>query len=79
MYRENEVILTVENGVTLGLLKFIYSSDSKFPGILQGVKTRCKNDPSRIPTIIVSDDRHLEESEYDLIIQGMCSLLAQID
>lgn len=69
LHLNNKVILSVEHGVTLGLLKLIYSSDSKFEGILQGVRSRHTSDPSAVSTVILSEDRILDGDEYDLIIQ----------
>ena len=71
MYLNNEIILAVEHGVTLGLLKLIYSSDTKFHGILQGVRSRDASDPTAVSSVILSDDRVLDRDEYELIIQGI--------
>ena len=65
-------MLTVEHGVTLGLLKLIYSSDGKFCGTLQGVKSR-SSDQGEVASVILSDERVLDRDEYEIIVQGYLS------
>ncbi|XP_065647375.1 zinc finger protein 845 [Hydra vulgaris] len=68
LYRNNQIVLTVEHGVTLGLLKLIYSSDGKFCGTLQGVKSR-SSDLGEVASVILSDERVLDRDEYEIIVQ----------
>ena len=74
IYNGEHVVLTVEHGITLGLLKYIYLSEKNVIGSVVGVKTRIKADGSFIPTVILSDDRMLDDPEYELILQGMHNL-----
>ena len=69
LYHENRVALQAERGVTLGLLKLIYSSDASNCGILLGVKPR-KGDTNNVQRLITSDTSTLDEDEYDLIVKG---------
>ena len=65
-------MLTVEHGVTLGFLKLMYSSDPKFPGMLQGVKSRSTSNQSPVTSVLLNDERVLDQDEYELIVLGMC-------
>lgn len=68
LYRGNQPILKAERGVTLGLLKLIYSTDDTYGGILLGVKPRLSN--QELPRLVTSDSTSLTHAEYDLIVQG---------
>eukprot|EP00111_Clytia_hemisphaerica_P004421 TCONS_00012640-protein len=68
LYRHNELVLTVEHGVTLGFLKLMYSSDPKFPGMLQGVKSRSTSNQSPVTSVLLNDERVLDQDEYELIV-----------
>lgn len=70
LYKNNELVLNVEHGVTLGFLKLCYSSDPKFTGVLQGVKSRCTSSQSPVSSILLSDERVLDQNEYELIVLG---------
>lgn len=62
----------------MGLLKLIYSSDPKYTGVLEGVKSRTMEDrPLAVPIVIHSDDRVLDGDEYDLIVQGLFPFLTR--
>lgn len=73
LYKNDEVVLTVEQGITLGLLKLIYSSDRKFHGILQGVRSRSISEQPSVTSVILSDHRVLDQDEYELIVQDQHS------
>ena len=67
LYQDSQPVLTTEKGVTLGLLKLIYSSDSASNyGFLFGVKSR----QGPLQRIISNDTTVLDSDEYDLIVQG---------
>ena len=68
LYRDNQPILKAERGVTLGLLKLIYSTDDAYSGILLGVKPRLPN--QELPRLVTFDSTSLTHAEYDLIVQG---------
>ena len=67
-YKDNQPILKAERGVTLGLLKLIYSTDDTYSGILLGVKPRLSN--QELPRLVTFDSTSLTNAEYDLIVQG---------
>ena len=64
------MVLTVEHGAKLGFLKLLYSSDPKYSGILQGVKSRSTSNQSPVTSVLLSDDRVLDQDEYELIVLG---------
>lgn len=68
LYRDNRPLLKVECGITLGLLKLIYSSDASYDGTLLGVKPRLSTES--VPCVVTFDSTQLTYSEYDLIVQG---------
>lgn len=68
LYKDNVPILRAERGVTLGLLKLIYSTDDSYSGILLGVKPRLSN--GELPCLVTFDNTSLTYPEYDLIVQG---------
>ena len=68
LYKDNQPILKAERGVTLGLLKLIYSTDDTYSGILLGVKPRLSN--QELPRLVTFDSTSLTNAEYDLIVQG---------
>ena len=68
LYRDNRPLLKVECGVTLGLLKLIYSSDGSYNGALLGVKPRLSN--GSVPCVVTFDSTQLTHPAYDLIVQG---------
>ena len=65
-------MLQAEKGVTLGLLKLLYSSDSTNFGALLGVKPRGATGTQHI---ITSDGVTLDKNEYELIIKGAFQLI----
>ena len=66
MFKDSVPVLKAERGVTLGLLKLIYSSDESNAGLLLGVKPRLKN---KVPCLVSFDSTTLNYAEYDLIVQ----------
>lgn len=68
LYKDNQPILKAERGVTLGLLKLIYSTDDTYSGILLGVKPRLSI--QELPRLVTFDSTSLTNAEYDLIVQG---------
>lgn len=60
--------MKAERGVTLGLIKLIYSSDENNPGLLLGVRPRL---PDQVPCLITFDSTTLTHDAYDLIVHGM--------
>lgn len=76
LYKDNRPILKAECGITLGLLKLIYSTDDAYSGILLGVKPRLLN--GELPCLVTFDNTSLTHPEYDLIVQGnFCYLTNQ--
>ena len=71
LYKDNRPLLKAECGITLGLLKLIYSSDNSYNGVLLGVKPRLSN--RAVPCLVTFDNTSLTHPEYDLIIQGKIS------
>ncbi|XP_068740022.1 zinc finger protein 442-like isoform X2 [Montipora capricornis] len=67
LYRDDQPLFKAECGITLGLLKLIYSSDDSFHGILLGVKGRLLNES--VPCVVTFDSTALTQLEYDLIVQ----------
>lgn len=72
LFRDNQPILKAERGVTLGLLKLIYSTDDTYSGILLGVKPRLSG--QELPCLVTFDITSLTHPEYDLIVQGNLDL-----
>lgn len=72
LFRDNQPILKAERGVTLGLLKLIYSTDDTYSGILLGVKPRLSS--QELPCLVTFDSTSLTHAEYDLIVQGNLDL-----
>lgn len=68
LYKDNQPILKAERGVTLGLLKLIYSTDDTYSGILLGVKPRLSI--QELPRLVTFNSTSLTNAEYDLIVQG---------
>ncbi|KAL9988849.1 hypothetical protein ACROYT_G003339 [Oculina patagonica] len=71
LYKDNRPILKAECGITLGLLKLIYSTDDAYSGILLGVKPRLLN--GELPCLVTFDNTSLTHPEYDLIVQAVPS------
>ena len=70
LYKDNKPLLKAECGVTLGLLKLIYSSDDSYNGVLLGVKPRLSN--GSVPCLVTFDNTQLTYPGYDLIVHGNC-------
>jgi hypothetical protein len=68
LFHNNKLLLKAERGVTLGLIKLIYSSDDSNGGIILGVKPRLID---QVPCLVTFDSTSLNHDAYDLIIKGM--------
>ncbi|KAK3727139.1 hypothetical protein QZH41_004438 [Actinostola sp. cb2023] len=67
LYHNNTLVVKAERGVTLGLIKLIYSSDENNSGILLGVKPRLLD---KVPCLITFDSTTLKHDAYDLIVHA---------
>ena len=68
IYESGSVVLKVEVGTTLEVMKLLYESEQSQPcDQIIGVRPRKSNG---IPCIVTLQDSKLEENSYDVILRG---------